>query len=344
MKLRDRIEAEEPDIGKINAQFQRLVGMRIVGVDGGGEMTEFDLAGDRKVNCLFRAYARCVIRRGDEVLLDGNNLHTPLDGVKKRKYNDYRRGETVFAKQVKQLKLPLYVERIVIEDSMNVHMASSDGCTIDIIPWPDDEASDYIYQISRQGRNVYVIYFDGTMRIDSDIQDRKKVKPDMKAINTQLQRLIGMELVKVTRAADMPGFIFRANRKADCVLHAFSRCVIRRGDEILLDSDNIYRPLDGVKKRRGLDYDIGDTVYDKQKQALPYPMRLEAIEADDRMNIHAILSDGCTLDVIPWPGVLDEVWRIFRDGRTHYVAYGSGQFQKHFDRNGKFVCIVLYAE
>ena len=71
----------------------------------------------------------------------------------------------------------------------------------------------------------------------------------------------------------MPDFDFLGEKDISIALHCFSRVVVTKDDEIILDSDDIYVPAAGVQPNEDLIYDIGECKFDVDnamlRQALP---------------------------------------------------------------------------
>ena len=147
----------------------------------------------------------------------------------------------------------------------------------------------------------------------------------------RLQKIVGTSWAGMYRAADMPDFDFLGEKGISIALHCFSRVVVTKDDEIILDSDDIYVPAAGVQPNEDLIYDIGECKFDVDnamlRQALP--LTVESIRLKNHGVIRIELEQGFSCYVLPWLNDQSEVWRVFywhphrRFGR-HLVYYGNG--------------------
>lgn len=153
-------------------------------------------------------------------------------------------------------------------------------------------------------------------------------------IRNRLNDLIGQKMTRGYRWQFMPCFVFEDDEGRATELHAYSRCVIAKDNENVLDSDNIVVPCEGVEKEEDDDYGIGDCVFDSQYWEMTkkgiFPMEVLSAEIKDDGTIRMRLSDGCFFSVIPWRNNQDEAWRLFRPntGENHLVYLGNGTIEE----------------
>lgn len=151
-------------------------------------------------------------------------------------------------------------------------------------------------------------------------------------IEKRLEMLIGQKMTRGYRWQFMPCFVFEDESGKKTELHAYSRCVISRDNEDVLDSNNIVVPADGVEPREDNDYGILECVFDEQYGEMRhlFPLTVLSAEIKDDGTIRMRLSDGCFFSVIPWPDNQMEAWRIFDpdSDEKHFVFLGNGTVEE----------------
>lgn len=164
---------------------------------------------------------------------------------------------------------------------------------------------------------------------------------DMKEkIKTTLEQLIGLELTRTTRAANMECLKFGQQLINDQVdgqlnigqfgIHLQCPWRITKGQEILIGSYDVYEQADqNAKYDPDYDWDNNVNLRDKKLDGLIQDKRLtvEKITTDDFGGFEIILSDNIKLTTFPANSLKDEYWRLLDNRPTmdkHFVVSGEG--------------------
>lgn len=136
----------------------------------------------------------------------------------------------------------------------------------------------------------------------------------------------------------MPGYKFKDENGNETVIHALSRCTVRKGSKIILDSNDIFEPAEGVEPDPEDDYGWGDCVFDRDALDLfkELPIKVQSAEVKDDGTIRMRLDRNYHFAVMPWRENLNEGWRIFSPGEHKgIVFYGNGTVDDYagFDDN-----------
>ena len=154
------------------------------------------------------------------------------------------------------------------------------------------------------------------------------------AIEKRLNELIGMELKKIYRWQFMPGFMFQDANGKQIAFHAYSRCTITQGQEVLLSSEHILDPCEGVEHREDDDYGLFECEYDMEYVRMAenhlFPLYVLGTELKDDGTVKMQLTNNCNFTCIPWPDNKLEAWRIFQPDvkDSHLVFLGTGKLEE----------------
>ena len=161
-------------------------------------------------------------------------------------------------------------------------------------------------------------------------------KKEKEKIMQWLGKLIGSNLTRAYRWQYMPAYVFTDESGTEIALHAYSRCTIRKGNDLILDSSDICEPAEGVEQDPEDDYGWGDCVFDvdyfdKVKKVLP--LRVESAEVKDDGTIRMRLQNDFHFACVPWRDNPYECWRIFVPGEDDQgiVYNGDGTVDDYAD-------------
>ena len=150
-------------------------------------------------------------------------------------------------------------------------------------------------------------------------------------IERKLREFIGTKLVKIYRWQFMPGFGFEDADGNHLAFHAYSRCTITQGQNILLNSADILVPCEGVEHRDDDDYGLFECEYDMEYVNMVnnlhlLPLEVLSVELKDDGTVRMRLSNNCRFACVPWPDNKLEAWRVLRldSDEEHLVYQGDG--------------------
>lgn len=153
-------------------------------------------------------------------------------------------------------------------------------------------------------------------------------KTQKEEIEARIKKLIGQYLTKILRWQFMIGYEFEDGNGKRTAIDAYSRCIVYSGNEVIIDSENMYEPAPGVQRREDDDYGILECIFDLQVKAFAPEVPIKVIDADvkDDGTIRIKLERGFRCAVIPWRDNPYEAWRIFcpDDKGNHLIYYGNG--------------------
>jgi hypothetical protein len=167
------------------------------------------------------------------------------------------------------------------------------------------------------------------------------------AMREQVQKaldvLIGKSLWSSGRAADLEWFSFGGRRTVkgfrgvakevgEYALHVHCAWRIRRGDQVVVGSRDLYVPPEGSEDRlEDFNWDVqGANRRDKRIAELfqneTRQFVVKQVQVGEAGSFTVILEDEYALDVFPDDSLSDEHWRIFRPSSEapHFVLSGSG--------------------
>ena len=153
-------------------------------------------------------------------------------------------------------------------------------------------------------------------------------------IEKRLKEFIGMELFKIYRWQFMPGFSFRDSNGRGIAFHAYSRCMITQGQELLLSSEHILDPCEGVERREDDDYGLFECEYDMEYVRMAeshfFPLYVLSTELKEDGTVKMQLTNNCNFICVPWSDNKLEAWRIFEPDEkdSHLVYLGTGELEE----------------
>ena len=156
-----------------------------------------------------------------------------------------------------------------------------------------------------------------------------------KTIEKHLNYLVGQKMTRLFRWEVMTCYVFEDSNGDSTEIHTYSRCLMTHDNEVIIDSNNVVEPSDGVEPNEECDYGIGESVFDDQFGAMRhmFPLTVLSAEVKDDGTIRMRLSDGCFFSITPWPDVEGEEWRIFTPftKKRCLCFYGNGTIAEDLD-------------